>query len=364
MAEKSSRYITKCGFIAEPGLEIDNKYELIEPIGSGASCKVWSARNLYGDFKVAIKFLNSNIKAFELGKQEFSLLTQIQHPNIVRIFDMDEITNTDQAYISMEYLDGKTFCKMIEEREKLAPEVVMNYLKQLVSVLQYLRRILIKHKDIKPTNLMVSNNKAMLIDFNIALTDNFAYGTQAYKCPSVDQEMRWDYYADVWALALSFYELLTLREIYESTTSYEIQLDESCPRGFPERTFKALKDIIHGAGQDCAADDYKILFCVEETVTEITGIPNDIAEKYSITSSNQNFLTLAMLNLTDPRKHKSKDVIVREALRSAGLPAGKEAIKKLRAVFSQLKTRGVLEYSGKGFKKAVLSNVFLEDMKL
>ena len=95
MAGKTSRYITKCGFIAEPGIMIGNKYEIIEPIGSGASCKVWSATNLYGDFKVAIKFLNSNRKAFELGKQEFSLITQIQHPNIVRIFDMDEIHNTD-----------------------------------------------------------------------------------------------------------------------------------------------------------------------------------------------------------------------------------------------------------------------------
>jgi serine/threonine protein kinase len=59
---------------------------IIEPIGSGASCKVWSAINFYGDFKVAIKFLNSSRKAFELGKQEFSLLTQIKHPNILRLF--------------------------------------------------------------------------------------------------------------------------------------------------------------------------------------------------------------------------------------------------------------------------------------
>jgi serine/threonine protein kinase len=364
MSGNSSRYVTKCGFVAEPGLVIENKYELIAPIGRGASCKVWSANNLYGDFKVAIKFLNADRKSFELGKQEFSLLTQIQHPNIVRIFDMDEIDNSSQAYITMEYLDGKTLGELIGKRERVAPVDAMNYLRQLVSVLQYLRCMLIKHKDIKPTNLMVSNNKAMLIDFNIALTDNFTYGTEAYKCPSVVHKMKWDNYADVWALALSFYELLTLREVFEITTSYEIQLDESCPKGFPEKTFQALKDIIHGSGQGCTADDYKKLFCIEEAVKVITEIPNDIAEKYSITSLNQKFLTLTLLNLPDPRKHKSKDAIVREALRNAGLPAGKDVMKKLRAVFSQLKTRGVLEYSGKGFKKAVLINEFLEDMKL
>jgi len=364
MATNLKRYITECGFIAKPGNVIDNKYELIEPIGSGASCKVWSAINLYGEFKVAIKFLNSNKKAFELGKQEFKLLTQIQHPNIVRIFDMDEINGTDQAYISMEYLHGKTFGEIIEKKEMIAPEDVMRYLRQLVSVFQYLRRMLIKHKDIKPTNLMIRNDDAMLIDFNISLTDNFTYGTKAYKCPSVNQNMRWDYYGDVWALALSFYELITFREVFEKNTSYEVSLEEACPPNFPEYTFQALKDIIHGAGQECSADDYKSLFCVEQTAKGFIEIPQGILENYNISSQNQKFLTSFMVNQLYPRKPKSKDAITRDALRNASLPASKDAMNKLKPVFSQLKSKGVLGYSGKGKKKAVLVDNFLNDLQL
>ena len=364
MSANLQRYATECGFLAEPGHVIDNKYKLIEPIGSGASCKVWSAINLYGDFKVAIKFLNSNKKAFELGKQEFKLLTQIQHPSIVRIFDMDQINDTNQAYISMEYLHGKTFGEIIEKKERISSEDIMKYLRQLVSVLQYLRRLLIKHKDIKPTNLMIRDNDAMLIDFNISLTDNFTYGTQAYKCPSVNQNMRWDYYGDVWALALSFYELLTFREVYENTTSFKVSLEEVCPANFPEKTFEALKDIILGAGQECSVDDYKGLFCVEQSVQGSIEIPQLILEKYGITSQNQKFLLSFLLNQLNPRTPKAKDVITRDALRNAGLPAGKDAMKKLKAVFSQLKSKGILDYSGKNKKKVVLIDNFLKELNL
>jgi len=152
--------------------------------------------------------------------------------------------------------------------------------------------------------------------------------------------------------------------VFKKKTSYEISLQESCPQGFPKKTFKALKDIIRGTGQDCSADDYKALFCIEEQVIESIEIPSDVAEKYNISSKNQKFLTSFMINQLDPKKPKSKDAIIRDALKRASLPAGKEALKKLKPVFSQLKSKGVIEYYGKAGKKAVLKNNFLEDLHL
>jgi serine/threonine protein kinase len=352
------RYKTSYGFDAEAGMVINEQYELIEPIGSGSSCDVWSAHHLLGDFICALKFLNPSRIALSLGKDEFRLLAQIYHPNIIRTFDMGYVKGRTQPFMSMEYMSGKSFKQVIDEKESISPQCVFGWLDQLLSVLCYLRGMNIIHKDIKPANIMFEGDKAVLIDFNISLKDDPLIGTPIYKCPTVEQLGSWTPYADLWALALSFYELLAQREIFDYSTSFDPDLNDDCPKGFPENTFIALKDIIQGEGQNVEINQIKSLFKLDEPISNWTEIPETLCKEFNISSRNQKFLTLYLMNQLDSNIPQSKNVILAGALKEAGLPAGQEAMRRLRPVFSQLKTKGVIDYTGKGNQKVLFANVF------
>jgi len=357
-----SRYETVSGFKYDVGTIIDKKYELIKPIGSGASCTVWEAKNLYGDYKCAIKFLNSDRAAFENGKDEFGLLNQIYHPNIIRTFDMDEINGTHQAYMSMELMNGKSFDQVIKNKDAIPGKKIYKWLFELVSALKYLKKMRIIHKDIKPGNIMFEGDRCVLIDFNISLTASHTFGTLAYKAPSVDQDMRWTYNADAWALAVSFYEVLALEYVFDTSTSYDAAvLDVKCPAGFPENTFERLKAIINGEGRDGDIDDLYEFFGVREDIKR-SEIPSALAEKFDITSKNQHFVTLHFIGLPDPTMPKSKIVVLKDALHDAGLSAAAKTLDTLKGVLSQLKGKGVLEYSGKGNKKIMMAKAFMDEL--
>ena len=354
-----ARYVTETGFVAEPGVVINDRYELVEPIGRGATAHVWSARHKYGRFTCAVKFMNCDRSAYKLGLDEFRLLSLVYHPNIVRTFDMGEIPGVYQAYITMEYVNGTSLAEYIGGEEPASAQEVVLWLKQMVDVLGYLHspQCNLIHKDIKPANIVVEHGRAVLIDFNISAAGTHLQGTRAYKCPTVTTEMRWSTYADIWALAVTFYEVLTSRRLFKGETSFDVGLDGACPTGCPPPTFDALRNIIHGAGRDAEPDGYHQLFSLIEVDRALRDLPNEVLERYNLTSLNQRFLALALANVVDRRKPRSKDVIIRTALHAAKRPASAGAMKKLKPVFSQLKSRGVVEYRGKN--KAVLTEAFV-----
>ena len=357
------RYTTETGFVAEAGTIVDRKYRLIEYIGEGGTATVWKAHHLYGEFPCVVKFMNADRAAFNAAKNEFKLLSSLFHPNIVRTYEMGELRDHNQAYISMEFLDGVPLSRFVTRKAAPpVPSVLHTWLSEMVAVLAYIHPHGLLHKDIKPANIMGGAYRATLIDFNISVQGTVAMGTRAYKCPTVDQEQRWSRFADVWALAVSFYEVLVGRFLWEHDPTFSVDLSKDiCPDGFPAQTFAALQEVIRGqAGRDAEPEDYRSLFRLESRRKVWTELPKEVVEEFSITSRNQRFLTLAMLNQADPTRPTSKNVIVANALRNAGLPAAASQVEKLRRVFSQLKSRAVVQYAGKGGKKAVLTRDLFE----
>lgn len=362
----NDRYVTKTGFVAEPGAVIDGRYELRERIGVGGTATVWSAMHTLGRFPCVVKFMNRTRGAYELGLDEFRLLSNVYHPNIVRTFAIGVLEGHDHIYISMELLDGTTLIPYVEKKLKPDPSKVLGWLQELVSVLAYIHgpELRIIHKDIKPANIMVGPAGSKLIDFNISEAGSFQQGTAPYKCPSVESDMRWTNFADLWALAVTFYEVLTQHELFQEKTTFDVGLDRACPPGFPPRTFEALKAVILGRGRDVEDPArYHELFATDEHSKRWTEIPEAIATTFNITSRNQHFLTLGMMNQPDPRSLRSKSALSREALHGAGLPAGAETVKKLRAVYSQLKSRGVVEYGHKADRSARLTEEFFDALE-
>ena len=348
------RSITEIG-----GFVIDGKYKLAEEIGRGGTAEVWRAEHILGRFPCAVKVMHMTRQDFELCQKEFSLLSQIYHPNIVRTFDMGFIDDTDQAYLSMEYIRGESWEAL--KTEQPSANAAVTWLSQIVSVLAYLHdpRVRVVHKDVKPGNIVVSGDRAVLIDFNISTAGRHDWGTPEYKCPLVVQQQQWSAYADVWALALSFYELITGTDVFDVETCFSVTLDHPPKVKVADRLLAGVTAIIGGGGQDTPPEGYRELFGLPDRASRGDTLPQALIDEFRVTSKNQQFLCLAMLSRDKPDGPVSKNVIVTEALRAANLPAGRVACEKLRAVFSQLKARGVVEYSGKRSAKARLTDDFI-----
>ena len=332
-------------FEPKEGASIENKYRLIEILGSGGFATVWRAEHLLGGFDVAIKLFNTEQCNFELASEEFKTLSTLYHPQIVRTFDMAKIINSDYAYISMEYVKGDTLYEYIKRKNKASAQNILDWLIEIINIISTLHKssLQVIHKDIKPSNIIISNNQLKLIDFNLSGVEEYFLGTPQYKCPYVDEEFSWMRYADIWSTALTFYELLKGKFVFEKFTSFDCELDEKVPTGFPKEVFEALVSIIKGNGRDITCDKYIDLFKLPEKTELITSIPEQIKEEFNITSRNHENLTIALLNLEDRDRGYSKPQIIREFFSEHNLPDRAVDITRLKPVFSQLNTRQVTE---------------------
>ncbi len=162
---------------------------------------------------LAPKDRNDQINGFI---REGQFIHQCQHPNIVKIYDW--FTGNNTAYIAMEFLPGKSLCKILEDEGPLPEARVKKYLLEIARALQFIHSQNLLHRDIKPENIILdSQDRAVLIDFGntrefIAnktqkmtqiLTPGYApieqYGQMGRRGPGVD----------IYAFCASMYELLT-----------------------------------------------------------------------------------------------------------------------------------------------------------
>lgn len=142
-------------------------YEILGVIGRGSTAQVVRARRDGKDYAIKIfdRFTKSlNFKGHE---QEFCLQKQLNHPAIVRVYDYG--TMDDFSYIVMDLVIGLDMAKMVQQRGNLAPESVIKIVKELASAMEYAKGIGVIHGDIKPSNIIVTEEgSARLVDFGLA----------------------------------------------------------------------------------------------------------------------------------------------------------------------------------------------------
>lgn len=113
-----------------------------------------------GNRDLVERFLNKFIK-------EARTISQLDHPNIIRILDIFKENNT--AYYVMEYIEGSSLDDIVNRRGVLPEKEAVDYIKQVASALDYIHQRSINHLDVKPANIMVrTDNKAILIDFGVS----------------------------------------------------------------------------------------------------------------------------------------------------------------------------------------------------
>ena len=217
------------GFVSPLVDDLDkvlDAYDFLEILGRGGMGAVYKARQTSLDRIVAIKILPSfegkdEHRFAERFQREAQAMGRLTHPNIISVYDFGQTTD-GQLYIVMEYVEGKDLSELIKTGE-LNEEHLFGWVPQICDALQYAHSRGIIHRDIKPANIMITMDGVVKVaDFGLAkLTDpsetqtqltmtNVAMGTPDYVAPEMLEEgMEADHRADLYALGVMLYQLLT-----------------------------------------------------------------------------------------------------------------------------------------------------------
>lgn len=190
-------------------------YQIIESIGEGSFGKVYKARIKGTGQIVAMKFIvkkGKNEKELKNLRSEIEILTKLNHPHIITLFDSFE-TDTDFVVV-MEYAQGELY-DILEDDKQLPATEVQKIAKQLIQALNYLHSNRIIHRDMKPQNILIGQSGAVkLADFGFARSMSYntivltsIKGTPLYMAPELVQERAYDNRVDLWSLGCILYEL-------------------------------------------------------------------------------------------------------------------------------------------------------------
>ncbi|MBF0104370.1 MAG: sigma 54-interacting transcriptional regulator [Deltaproteobacteria bacterium] len=197
---------------------IDHRYEVVKSLGAGLSGEILLVSDEESN-KAALKFLKkiqlniSRAEALENFKNEFSILKELNHPNISRILDFGYDSVLQRYYFTCEFIEGAELhvaCK------NLPVETIEKLIVQVLRALNYLHSRGIYHFDIKPQNILVqthdhSSLKAQLIDFGLAgfSSPRKKIGTPAYMAPEVIRGGVLDGRTDLYSVGVVTYKILT-----------------------------------------------------------------------------------------------------------------------------------------------------------
>ncbi|HUQ04357.1 MAG TPA: protein kinase, partial [Kofleriaceae bacterium] len=204
------------------GTRVLGRYKIESELGRGAMGVVFKAWDENLERTVAVKVLARSVReipqAMTLFLSEAKALAQLNHPNIVAVHD--QATDENDTYIIMEFVDGTTVDRLLEERGgKLPIRTALGVIDQLCSGLAYAHGKKVVHRDIKPANIFVSRDKVVKLgDFGIArvlreieIRQTDVRGTPLYMAPEQINGTNINHRADLYALGCTLFELVAGR---------------------------------------------------------------------------------------------------------------------------------------------------------
>jgi serine/threonine-protein kinase len=246
------------------------KYRLLRHLGTGGMSSVYLAEHTLMHRQRAVKVLpkdrvndSSYLARFHLEAQATA---QLDHPNIVRCYDVDNEENNH--YIVMEFIDGKDLNTIVKQEGPLPLELACNYIAQAAEGLLHAHENGLIHRDVKPANLLVDQKGVVkLLDLGLALfSDNErasltiahnenVLGTADYLAPEqAVNSHKIDHRADIYGLGCSLYYVLTGHQPFPDGTlaqriaKHQSQMPEDirksraeCPRDLADICFKMMQ---------------------------------------------------------------------------------------------------------------------------
>lgn len=208
---------------------IDGRYSLDREIGRGGTGAVWLGHDEVLGRPVALKRLGLLPGAEETDRtraeREAHLSARLNHAHVVAVFDVVAHPDTGDQWLVMEYVDGTTLSRLVQDRGALAPDEAAPLLWQVADALVAAHAAGIIHRDVKPSNVLVdARGQVKLTDFGIAraqgdpaLTQTGVMtGSPAYLAPEVASGGRGTAASDVWSLGATAFHVLSGRPPYDA----------------------------------------------------------------------------------------------------------------------------------------------------
>ncbi len=219
------------------GKLLDNKYRILDVVGSGGMAVVLKAEDINMKRLVAIKILNDEYTGNEQAEKRFAneakAVAMLSHRNIVSIYDI--AMYPDMKYIVMEYLDGITLREYLDNKGALPWKEAFIYALQILRALEHAHGKGIIHRDIKPQNVMLlKSGEIKVTDFGIAklpsshsltLTQK-AIGTVYYISPEQACGKNTTFASDIYSLGIMLYEAVTGALPFTGDNSVQIAMQQ------------------------------------------------------------------------------------------------------------------------------------------
>ncbi|KAG7629378.1 putative serine/threonine-protein kinase ATG1a Group-Pl-3 family [Arabidopsis thaliana] len=224
-------------------------YALGPRIGSGSFAVVWLAKHRSSGLEVAVKEIDKKLlspKVRDNLLKEISILSTIDHPNIIRFYEA--IETGDRIFLVLEYCSGGDLAGYINRHGKVPEAVAKHFMRQLALGLQVLQEKHFIHRDLKPQNLLLSSKEVTPLlkigDFGFArsltpesMAETFC-GSPLYMAPEIIRNQKYDAKADLWSAGAILFQLVTGKPPFDGNN--HIQLFHNIVRDtelkFPEDT--------------------------------------------------------------------------------------------------------------------------------
>ena len=211
------------------GTMLDDRYEILEVIGTGGMAVVYKAMCHRLNRYVAVKILRDELANDEEFRQRFQTEAQavamLSHPNIVSVYDVSH--SDDVEYIVMELIEGVTLMQYMKKKGALGWKEALHFAVQISKALEHAHEKGIVHRDIKPQNIMILKDGTIKVaDFGIAALESAqekksdqTVGSVHYIAPEQARGEQPDPRSDIYSLGVVLYEMLTGKMPYDGDTA-------------------------------------------------------------------------------------------------------------------------------------------------
>lgn len=270
------------GWIEPPALgdvaKLFPQLEILDLLGAGGMGAVYKARQPALDRIVALKILPTGNRGetnfAERFNREARALARLNHPNIVAVHEFGQAGAL--SYFIMEFVDGANL-RRLEQGSRLSPREALQIIPQICDALQYAHDQGVVHRDIKPENVLVDRKgRVKIADFGLAkilghdpeaarlTAEGQVMGTPHYMAEQVEKPLAVDHRADIYALGVVFYEMLT----------GDLPLGKFPPPSRKVQVDVRLDDVVLRALENDPARRYQRASEVKSQVETITSTPD------------------------------------------------------------------------------------------
>lgn len=268
------------------GKMLDNRYEILEVIGTGGMAVVFKAKCHRLNRLVAIKMLKKDLSEDAEFRRRFhdesQAVAMLSHPNIMAIYDVSR--GGDMDYIVMELIDGITLKQYMERRGRLNWPEALHFITQIMKGLSHAHSRGIIHRDIKPQNIMILRDGTVKVtDFGIACLSNGAnpsneaIGSVHYISPEQAKGDYTDNRSDIYSAGVVLYEMLTSRLPFDGDNPVSIAIQHFSAVPLPPRELNP--DIPEALEQIClkamACDRNKRYSTADEMLADLEAFRKD-----------------------------------------------------------------------------------------